>query len=100
MRAEIDIQIVWNEGRGVVQMFVGDFCIGLPPVLCEQLEKELAAARRIPERARLMVSGHLSDCDDMRAWGGDAVASDAFPPLPESYQTAARMGVGADEFAE
>lgn len=56
MRAEIDIQVVWSEAKGVVQLFVGDFCIGLPPVLCEQLEKDLAAARRKPERAGAMVA--------------------------------------------
>jgi hypothetical protein len=52
MKADIDIQIVWNENKGEVQLFIGDFRIGLPPALCEQLEKELAAARRVPERAR------------------------------------------------
>jgi hypothetical protein len=54
MKADIDIQIVWNENKGEVQLFIGDFRIGLPPALCEQLENELAAARRIPERARQM----------------------------------------------
>lgn len=56
MRAEIDIQTVWNENKGEVQLFIGDFRIGLPPESCEQLEKDLAAARRVPERARAMVS--------------------------------------------
>jgi hypothetical protein len=54
MKANIDIQVVWNENRGVVQLFIGDFALGLPPVLCEQLERDLAAARRIPELARAM----------------------------------------------
>lgn len=55
--AGVDLQVVWNENKGAVQMFIGDFRIDLPPVLCEQLEKELAAARRVPERARAMVEG-------------------------------------------
>lgn len=54
MMANIDIQIVWNENKGEVQLFIGDFRIGLPPSLCAQLEKELAAARRVPELARQM----------------------------------------------
>jgi len=52
MKADVDIQIVWNENKGEVQLFIGDFRIGLPPASCAQLEKELAAARRVPERAR------------------------------------------------
>lgn len=59
MMANIDIQIVWNENKGEVQLFIGDFRIGLPPALCEALEKELAAARRIPERARQMAENYL-----------------------------------------
>jgi hypothetical protein len=31
MKADIDIQIVWNENKGEVQLFIGDFRIGLPP---------------------------------------------------------------------
>ncbi len=79
MRADIDIQIVWNENKGEVQLFFGDFRIGLPPALCEQLEKELAAARRVPERARLMANAYDDSAAlraDLAAWGGDAVASD------------------------
>ncbi len=58
MKADIDIQIVWNENKGEVQLFIGDFRIGLPPAACEQLEKELAAARRVPERAREMAENY------------------------------------------
>jgi hypothetical protein len=70
MMANIDIQIVWNENKGEVQLFIGDFRIGLPPALCEALEKELAAARRIPEQARLMVGGAI---------GGAMSDADAIP---------------------
>lgn len=93
MMAGVDLQVVWNESKGAVQMFIGDFRIDLPPVLCEQLEKELAAARRVPERAWLMANCYVSraserqDCAacgvqivdnrqaqddrDIAAWGGD-----------------------------
>jgi hypothetical protein len=77
MKADIDIQIVWNENKGEVQLFIGDFRIGLPPETCAQLEKELAAARRVPERAREMAEnekrimygpsgGAMSDTDTIR----------------------------------
>lgn len=79
MRAEIYIQIVWNQGRGVVQMFVGDSCsVDLPPALCAELEANLAAARRVPERARQMAQSNAArvlrqaqDDRDIAAWGGD-----------------------------
>lgn len=79
MIAGIDIQTVWSESKGEVQLFIGDFRIGLPPALCEQLEKDLAAARRVPERARLMANTYDSRSDeraDLAAWGGDPVASE------------------------
>ena len=76
--AGVDLQVVWNENKGAVQMFIGDFRIDLPPVLCEQLEKELAAARRVPERARQMAQSNAArvlrqaqDDRDIAAWGGD-----------------------------
>ena len=76
--AGVDLQVVWNENKGAVQMFIGDFRIYLPPVLCEQLEKELAAARRVPERARQMAQSNAArvlrqaqDDRDIAAWGGD-----------------------------
>ena len=76
--AGVDLQVVWNENKGEVQMFFGDFRIDLPPVLCEQLEKELAAARRVPERARQMAQSNAArvlrqaqDDRDIAAWGGD-----------------------------
>lgn len=78
MMAGVDLQVVWNENKGAVQMFIGDFRIDLPPVLCEQLEKELAAARRVPERARQMAQSNAArvlrqaqDDRDIAAWGGD-----------------------------
>lgn len=78
LNASIDIQIVWNENKGEVQLFIGDFRIGLPPALCAQLEKELAAARRVPERARSMAQQHNHESggssyspDRMNDAGGD-----------------------------
>ena len=55
MMAQIDLQVVYSHAKGMAQLFIGDFSIGLPPALCEQLEKELAAARRIPEQAAAMM---------------------------------------------
>jgi hypothetical protein len=52
MKVDIDLQVVWNENKGEVQLFIGDFRIGLPPAACAQLEKDLAAARRVPEMSR------------------------------------------------
>lgn len=69
MRAEIDLQVVWSENKGIVQLFVGDFCIGLPPALCEQLENDLAAARRIPQLAREMAGSKVGQ--DMSAYGAN-----------------------------
>ena len=47
--AQIDLQVVYSHAKGMVQLFIGDFSIGLPPALCEQLEKELAAAQIEPQ---------------------------------------------------
>jgi hypothetical protein len=78
MKADIDIQIVWNENKGEVQLFIGDFRIGLPPALCEQLEKELAAARRVPERAREMPQQHYHGSGDpLSHFSGERRANDA-----------------------
>ncbi len=83
MSNDPSLQTLWCQNSGMVNLYIdGQLAIEMPPALCEQLEKELAAARRVPERARLMAQPIIKlDADeeaDLIAWGGvsDCAAGD------------------------
>lgn len=77
MSSDPSLQTLWCQNSGMVNLYINaQLAVELPPALCAQLEKDLAAARRVPERAARMVGGpissSMSDCStDFSAWGGD-----------------------------
>lgn len=98
MSNDPSLQTLWCQNSGMVNLYInGQLAVELPPALCAQLEKDLAAARRVPERARDMaqhdsipgtdtdcvvsfvcgpISSAMSEADVITAWGGDPVASE------------------------
>ena len=55
--------VVWDQNRGEVKLLSGALSIALTPEMSEQLEKDLAAARRIPQDAAAIVAGKAAGAD-------------------------------------